>query len=112
MPMQTTAPRPITEITTSARRRRRTVRRGTTACLAALAFIAPAAPTARGTTANTSAPPVGGCALTPSADSMPFDVATLAMTVRTTDGVIEMLHDARCTDGRTGTAWIAGDIIP
>ena len=106
-----TAPTPTTAITTPARSRRRVVRRGTTAGLLALAIAAVAMPAARGTATNTPARPLGGCTLTPSADTAGFNVAALLMTVRMADGVIEMLHDVHCTDGRVGNVWITGHVI-
>jgi len=109
--MPTTAPTPSTETTSSARGRRRAVHRTTTASLAAMAVIAAAVQGAHGTAASTPARPSGGCTLTPTANSVAFNVTALLMTVRITDGVIEILHDAHCTDGRSGTVWITANII-
>jgi hypothetical protein len=42
---------------------------------------------------------------------MSFDVVGLLATIRTADGIPEILHDVRCTDGRVGTVWIAANVI-
>ena len=115
-PIVTTMPArtflPSTQITPSTPRRRFAVRSSTTAGLLALAMALLAIPAAHGKATDTTVRrQLGGCTLTPSADVVAFDVTALLMTVRSHDGVIEMLHDAHCTDGRVGTVWIAADVI-
>ena len=104
----TTPPADSTRNTSSTNHRRRAARCG----LVALAIAAIAVPAAHGVATNTNpGRPVGGCTLTPTADSIAFVVTALVSTVRSTDGVIEVSHDAHCTDGRVGTVWIAADIV-
>ena len=83
---------------------------GMKATLLAVALAAGVAPTAH-VAADTPTKPPGGCLLSAAANSMAFDVTALLTTVRSNNGSIEMLHDAHCTDGRTGTVWIASHII-
>ena len=54
----------------------------------------------------TAAEASGGCAVTRTADSMPFDAAALVMTVRVRNGVVEVLHDVACDWGPGGTVWL------
>jgi hypothetical protein len=96
---------------TPAPQRRGGPRRALTATLLGLGLAAGVAPAAHIAATDTPARPLGGCTLTPTANSMPSDVTALLTTVRINEGTIEMLHDASCTDGRTGTVWIAGDVI-
>ena len=93
----------------ASRRRDRASRRGMTGVVLAVALAAGVAPAAH---TGAAAAPLGGCLVTPSANSMGFDASALVTTVRVVDGTMEMLHDADCADGRAGTVWIASDIIP
>jgi hypothetical protein len=62
-----------------------------------------------------ASPPVAdgwvGCAVTPTANSLAFDVSALLGTVRERNGAFEMLHDAVCLDGHDGTVWLVDDLV-
>jgi hypothetical protein len=66
--------------------------------------------TAPSSAAGSQPKPPGACILVPAADSMPFEAALLE-TWRMRDGIAEILHQARCSDGRTNTVWIAANVI-
>lgn len=69
-----------------------------------LAATTPASPVRSQTT------PLGACILRPSADSMP-SASMILDAWRVHDGVSEILHDVRCSDGRFDRMWIPADII-
>jgi hypothetical protein len=52
----------------------------------------------------------GACTVRPSAETLPFEVVLLE-TYRQSNGIPEILHDVKCSDGRTGTVWIGPDLI-
>jgi prophage DNA circulation protein len=104
--MRTTPTTSVPEVT-SATRRMRPIRRGTSAALVTVTLCS-AAPAAAGNGGALRQPVT--CTVTPTANSMPFDVSSLLATVRSNGDVIEMLHDVICTEGHGGTTWMVIDL--
>ena len=91
------------------RRHRKAIRRGASVTLLAAAFAARAPADSLG-----ASPPVAdgpaACAVTPTANSLAFDVSALLGTIRERNGTFEMLHDAVCLDGHHGTVWLVAEL--
>jgi hypothetical protein len=84
--------------------RGRSVRRASYATASVvLAIIASGDPSAAASTP-------GSCTVAPVASSTAGP--ELLGTFRLRDGIPEILHVVRCTDGRWGSTWIGADVIP
>jgi hypothetical protein len=92
-----------------ARRHGKMIRRGASVTLLATAFAARAPAESLG-----ASPPVAdgsvSCAVTPTANSLAFDVSALLGTIRERNDTFEMLHDAVCLDGHDGTVWLVAEL--
>jgi hypothetical protein len=86
----------------------KTIRRGATVAALAAVFAAGAPADSLGASPPVAEGPVG-CAVTPTANSLAFDVSALLGTIRERNGTFEMLHDAVCLDGHVGTVWLVAD---
>jgi hypothetical protein len=106
--MHTTTSIASTTSTALVGRDRKTIRRVASPAVLAAALAAGAPVGALG-----ASPPVAdgwvGCAVTPTANALAFDVSALLGTVRERNGALEMLHDAVCLDGHVGTVWLVAD---